>query len=107
LRKSFLNCKIILPLDDLYSANKLKYTDRISILIDMEHGEFRLEVLEAIEDIMTNHYPCRLNRIFIVNINLEKITTSVQSKFQQNFYKKNCMLFDENYIVNLIRFFDP
>jgi hypothetical protein len=36
----------------------------------MEEKEFKLEILEIIEDIFTNHYPCRLNKIFIININL-------------------------------------
>jgi hypothetical protein len=58
--------------------NKLeKYTEKLTFVIDMEYGEFRLDVLELLEDLFLNHYPGRLNRIFIIKINLDNITGEV------------------------------
>lgn len=72
-------------------------TPKISFLIDMEKRDFRIEIIEAIEELVLYHYPGRLNRIYIININLESLSNSIMSRFSQNFYKKNVLLFDENF----------
>jgi hypothetical protein len=51
-----------------------KYSLKITIIIDLDYEEFKMNILEMIEDLFTNHYPCRLNKIFIVKINLETLT---------------------------------
>lgn len=45
--------------------------------MDMGNSDFRLDILEIIEGLATSHYPGRLNKVFIVNINLSKITQQV------------------------------
>ncbi|CDW78503.1 UNKNOWN [Stylonychia lemnae] len=81
--------------------------NKLSILIDLDQGSFRLDIFEIIEELITNHYPERLNKIYVVNINLKNIKIQVQQKFQQKFYKKHLLLFDDNFKQNLIKFFDP
>jgi len=44
----------------------------------MDKGDFKMDVLEIIEDLFQNHYPCRLNRVYIVNIEMKKITPDVR-----------------------------
>ena len=60
---------------------KDKYSDKISILYDIENGDFHLDILEMIENLLMNHYPERLNKIFIVRINLNHVSDKVQGKF--------------------------
>lgn len=43
--------------------------------MDMEEKEFRIDILKIIENLIVNHYPGRLNKIFIANINLSTLTT--------------------------------
>eukprot|EP00347_Sterkiella_histriomuscorum_P014615 403360205 len=83
------------------------FANKLSIVYDLENSDFRLDILEMIEDLVQNHYPFRLNRIFIVRISLQNITLKVKQKFQQKFYKRHSVLFDENYLLNLGKFFDP
>lgn len=54
------------------------YSTKLTFLVDMEFGDFRLDLLQVLEDIFTNHYPQHLNRVFIVKINLENISQQVQ-----------------------------
>eukprot|EP00347_Sterkiella_histriomuscorum_P018513 403345224 len=81
-------------------------TNKLTILIDLQNEEFRLDLFELIEDLALNHFPDRLNKVFVININIQTITQQVQQKFQQKFFKKNILLFDENYKVNLLKFID-
>ncbi|CDW77417.1 UNKNOWN [Stylonychia lemnae] len=83
------------------------FTNKVSIVYDIENGDFRLDILEIIEDLILNHFPQRLHRIFIVKIGVQNITQKVKTKFQQKFYKNHTLLFDENYMLNLGKFFDP
>lgn len=51
-------------------------------MYDIENGDFRLDILELIEDLIQNHYPMRLNKIFILKIGMQNITQRVKQKFQ-------------------------
>lgn len=74
---------------------KDKFSNKVSILYDIENGDFHLELLELIEDLIMTHYPERLNKIFIVRINLNHVSEKVKGKFHEKFYRRNILLFDE------------
>jgi hypothetical protein len=38
---------------------------------------------------------------------VHNINDKVKEKFKQKFYRRNVFLFDENYQINLGKFFDP
>ena len=45
--------------------------------MDLDKKEFILELFEILEDVVQNHFPERLNKLFVVNINLQSITQAV------------------------------
>lgn len=61
-----------------------------------------------IEDLMVNHYPERLNKIYVVKIAQQNITLKVKQRFEQRLLKRRALLFDDNFQNTLpSRFFDP
>ena len=54
--------------------NKLEgFSERLSIILDLDEKEFPIDLLELIQILFTKHYPQRLGKIFIVKIDLNKI----------------------------------
>jgi len=54
-----------------------RFTEKMTFIVDLEFGNFRLDLLELLEDMFENHFPGRLAKIFIVKINLDTINETI------------------------------
>jgi hypothetical protein len=81
-----------------------KLWNRISILIDFENQDCQPSLLKILLEVSEDHYLGVVHRIFIVNLNLQTVSTEFVDIVKGCKNKELIIIFDKNYQQNLVKY---
>ena len=86
----------------------LGFSSQYVVLLDMNNGELRMDILDMIERLTCYHYPNKIAKIHIVRFDAAKLSFDHKRRLKdKEFFADRVQLYDESYKTNLLRAFDP